>query len=165
MNLYLLRHAHALEIGEQGVQTDEERPLSEEGIKRMAVVAEAVKRLGLKFDQVVTSPLRRSVQTAEELVRQLDAPQPALATCERLSPGWSSKKLAKYLLGVEGQEVLLVGHEPDLSKHAAWLIGDKEARLEFAKGALACIRLDGLPQKGGGTLMWLITPKLMAAGG
>jgi phosphohistidine phosphatase SixA len=41
----------------------------------------------------------------------------------------------------------------------AWLIGSKEARLEFGKGGIACIRCDGLPQKGAGTLIWLLTSK------
>jgi phosphohistidine phosphatase len=163
MNLYLLRHANALAVGEQGVQTDEDRPLSEEGLQRVALLAGALKRLGLTFDQALASPLRRSMQTAEELVRQMGKPQPDVTACGQMAPGTPSKKLAKHLLGSDAKEILLVGHEPELSKHTAWLIGSKDARLEFAKGGIACVRCDGVPQKGGGTLAWLLTPKWLTA--
>jgi phosphohistidine phosphatase SixA len=119
--------------------------------------------MGLTFDEILTSPLRRAAQTAEELAQQMGTPRPDVTPCERLAPGSSSKKLAKYLLASDAKEVLLVGHEPELSEHTAWLIGSKEARIEFAKGALACVRCDGVPQKGAGTLAWLITPKWLAA--
>jgi phosphohistidine phosphatase len=158
VNLYLLRHSTALDLGEHGIQTDEERPLSEEGIQRVASLADALKRRGISFDHVLTSPLRRSVQTAEELVRLLGSSAP-VTVCESLAPGGTSKKLAKLLLAVEGGDVVLVGHEPDLGRHAAWLIGSKKAQLEFAKCGLACIRCDGAARKGTGTLAWLVTPK------
>ena len=159
MNLYLLRHAQALAVGEQGIHSDEERPLTSEGLKRVAVLAKALQRLGISFDLVLSSPLRRSLQTAEELLRHLQRPDLVVNSCEQLAPDWSSRKLARQLLTVDSQEVLLVGHEPSLSRHAAWLIGSKDARLEFAKGGMACIRCDSVPQKGAGTLNWLVTPK------
>jgi phosphohistidine phosphatase len=162
MNLYLLRHANALNIGEQGVQTDEDRPLSGEGRERVALLAGALQRLGLSFDCVLSSPLRRSMETAEELLRQLGLTGTAVTPCDRLGPAEPCRKLGKGLLTVESENVLLVGHEPDLSRHAAWLIGSKKAHLEFAKGGMALIRCDGAPQKGAGTLVWLITPKWLA---
>ena len=159
MNLYLLRHAQALPMGEHGISSDEERPLTEEGWQRTAVLARALERLEISFDLVLSSPLRRGLQTAEGLLRHLQRSDLVVTPCEQLAPDWSSRKLAKKLLTVDCQEILLVGHEPSLSKHAAWLIGSKDARLEFAKGGMACIRCDGVPQKGAGTLSWLITPK------
>lgn len=161
MNLYLLRHAHALDRDEAGVESDEERPLSDQGRQQAALLADALNRLGLSFDLVLTSPLRRAVETANELVPHLDT-RPPVTELEPLAPGWSSKKLAKHLRALEAEQVVLVGHEPDLSQHAAWLIGSKWAQIELAKGALACITCDGLPRKGAGTLAWLVTPKLLA---
>lgn len=161
MNLYLLRHAHALDVGEAGVETDEERPLSDEGVRGVADLAAALRRYGVTFDAVYSSPLRRAAQTAEELTRHLSGP--AVTTAEQLAPGWSPKKLGRHLLAAEGEELLLVGHEPEIGRLAAWLIGSKEVQIAFAKGALACVRCDGSPRKGAGTLVWLITPKWLTA--
>jgi phosphohistidine phosphatase len=163
MNLYLLRHAHALNIGEQGSQTDEERPLSDEGRRQAELVAGVVKGLGLKFDQVLSSPLRRSMETAQELCRHLGLPAEVLMTCEQLEPGVSSKKLMKRLRSLEANEVVLIGHAPDLGEHAAWLMGSKRCQLEIAKGGVAAIRCDAPPRKGVGALTWLLTPELIAA--
>jgi phosphohistidine phosphatase len=163
MNVYLLRHAHALNIGEQGSQTDAERPLSDEGRRQTELVAGAMKGLGLKFDQVLSSPLRRSMETAQELCRHLGLPAEALMTCEQLEPGVSSKKLMKRLRSLEANEVVLIGHAPDLGEHAAWLMGSKRCHLEIVKGGLAAIRCDAPPRKGVGALTWLLTPELIAA--
>src|SRR5438105_591535 len=119
MNVYLLRHAHAVAIGEQGSQSDAERPLSDQGRRQVEAVANGVKRLGLKFDQVLSSPLRRALETAQELCRYLGLPETALVTCDQLEPGVSSKKLMKRLRSLEANDVVLVGHAPDLAEHAA----------------------------------------------
>lgn len=160
MNLYLLRHAHALDLGEGGAETDEERPLSEEGYGQVARLAEALKKWDMSFEVVLTSPLVRAMQTAEALVKGMGATV-EIVTLEQLSPGWSPKKLSKSLFARDEESILMVGHEPEISRQASRLIGDKEARIAFAKGALACIRCEGAPRKGVGELLWLVTPKLL----
>ena len=163
MNVYLLRHAHALDVGESGVQSDEDRPLSDQGRQQAALVADAARRLGLKFDQVLTSPLRRATETAHELCRHLEIPETALMTLDQLAPGVSSKKLMKRLRTLEANEVVLVGHAPDLCEHAALLIGSKQSEVEIAKAGLAYVRCDAPPRKGVGALVWLLTPELLEA--
>jgi phosphohistidine phosphatase len=163
MNIYLLRHAHALAVGEPGVQSDEERPLSDQGRQQVELVADAVRRAGLKFDQVLTSPLRRATETAQELCRHLGIPEAALVTCAPLEPGGSSKKLMKRLRTLEANDVVLVGHSPDLNEHAAWLLGSKRTEVEIAKAGLAFIRCEAPPRKGAGALVWLLTPELVEA--
>ncbi len=163
MNLYLVRHADARPAGEQGIAVDEERPLSEDGLRQARALGQALKRLGFSLSHILTSPLRRAVETAEELARVLQLSPSAVESCDQLGPGQSSKKLAKQLLKMEADNLLLVGHEPDLGQHTAWLMGSKKARVEFAKGAVACVECDAAPQKGAGALRWLLTPKLLAA--
>jgi phosphohistidine phosphatase len=163
MNVYLLRHAHALAIGEQGSQTDAERPLSDQGRRQVEAVANGVKRLGLKFDQVRSSPLRRALETAQELCRHLGLPETTLVKCNQLEPGVSSKKLMKRLRSLEANDVVLVGHAPDLAEHAAWLLGSKQTQLEIAKAGLAFLRCEAPPRKGVGTLVWLLTPEVLGA--
>jgi phosphohistidine phosphatase len=161
MNIYLLRHAHALDMGEAGVQTDEERPLSDEGHRQMEVVADGVKRLGLTFDQIISSPLRRAVETAQELCRYLGLPDSTIATWDQLEPGAPTKKLMKKLRTLESGDVVLVGHAPEMAMWAGWLIGGKDCQVEIPKAGLAYIRCDAPPRKGVGTLVWLLTPELL----
>jgi phosphohistidine phosphatase len=163
MNLYLVRHGDAFPVGEQGVSTDEERPLSERGVEQIQLLGQALTRLNLVIDRIHTSPLLRARQTAEILARALQILPDKLLVCEELAPGSSPKKLAKYLLREEAENHLLIGHAPDISQQTAWLIGTKEAQVEFAKGGVAAVRSEGMPQKGGGTLLWLFAPKSLKA--
>ena len=63
MKLYFLRHAIAAE--KSGLDKDSERPLTPEGIRQMKDVAQGMKKLGLVFDRVISSPFIRARQTAE----------------------------------------------------------------------------------------------------
>jgi phosphohistidine phosphatase SixA len=102
--------------------------------------------------------LLRARQTAEELLRSLQEPGAELLTCDALEPGGSPKKLAKFLRQLDDEHVALVGHEPDLGRYTAWLIGSKRARIEFAKAGIACVACDEPPRRGRGVLLWLLTP-------
>jgi phosphohistidine phosphatase SixA len=133
--------------------------LSERGVLQAEQLAMGLTRLGVRLDQVLTSPLRRSQQTAEVLCRKLDRAGLEISVCGQLAPGQSTKRLAKLLLRSTAENLILVGHEPDLSRHTAWLMGSKKARLEFSKGAIAHLSCDAIPHKGAGTLLWLITPQ------
>ena len=63
---------------------------------------------------------------------------------------------SKADLGVE--TVILVGHNPDLSAYAGWLLGADETAIELEKGAAALIEFEGEIEKGTGRLGWLVTP-------
>lgn len=158
MNVYLIRHADALPLGTDGIASDEDRPLSDKGLTQVKWLGDAFRRLGVAFAKIGTSPLLRARQTAEGLARHLDLSDEHLGECAALAPGGAPKKLAKFLLKQDGEHIALVGHEPDLSRHAAWQIGDKKANLILAKAGVACIAFDGAPGKGLGTLLWLVTP-------
>ena len=57
----------------------------------------------------------------------------------------------------ETETVTLVGHNPDISLLAAWLIGSKKAQIELAKAGAAFIRSETGPSKGAGELLWMVT--------
>lgn len=156
MNLYLIRHADALPLGKEG---DAARPLSDKGDKQVRLIAGALQRRGIALDAVATSPLLRAQQTAEGLIEQWATPTPQLAMCDDLLPNGKRKKLAGYLLDLKKHNVALVGHEPDLGLLAAWLMGSKKARIDFAKAGVACISCENEPGKGAGVLKWLVTPE------
>jgi phosphoserine phosphatase len=67
VDLYLIRHADALALGERGITSDEERPLSEVGERQADAAARALQSRGILFDRLFTSPLVRARQTAEIL--------------------------------------------------------------------------------------------------
>ena len=68
MNLFILRHGVAVDPGEEGLPKtakDAERPLSIKGRKRLWRILEALQVIDVKFDVILTSPLLRTLQTAE----------------------------------------------------------------------------------------------------
>lgn len=159
MDLYLIRHADALALGTGGITDDAERPLSEEGKAQARLLATGLRGQGVRLEKVVTSPLVRARQTAEELVRQWPPPAPVVEICAELSPGGKPRKLARFLRDLGGEAVAVVGHQPDLGYLASWLIGSRKAQLDFAKGGVAYLAFDGGPGKGSGCLRWLVTPR------
>src|ERR1700730_7056055 len=74
MDLYLVRHADALALGERGITEDAERPLSEEGQAQAKSVGAGLQRMGVHLNLIVSSPLVRARQTTEGLVREWAAP-------------------------------------------------------------------------------------------
>ncbi len=125
MELILWRHADA----EEGAP-DLERNLTSKGRKQAARVAEWLqRRLPSKFT-VIASPAQRARQTAEAL-------QSGFKTSERLAPGAAVEQILE-LAGWPGKKgvVVLVGHQPDLGRAAAWLAAGVKADWSVKKGGL-----------------------------
>ena len=158
MDIYLIRHADARPLGEGGITQDEDRPLSDEGIAQAAALARALQRHGVQLSRALTSPLLRARQTAEGMLGAWPAPAPELEACECLAPGARPKELARFLRRSGGDHVALVGHQPDLGRFAAWLVGSKNAQIDLAKAGVAYVTCDDQPRKRTGTLVWLVTP-------
>lgn len=157
MRLYFLRHGIAAERDAwQG--DDFDRPLTDEGRKRMAREAKTIAQLGLDLDAIITSPLVRAVQTAEIVAEALRMPKAPVAD-ERLGPDFDTRQLAAIQADhPEDGAIMLVGHEPTMSETIGRLIG--AARVDLKKGALACVELpDG--SSSAGELLWLAPPKLL----
>jgi phosphohistidine phosphatase len=161
MELFLVRHADAVPIGEGTVTDDIERPLSQDGERQVQRLAAFLQERGIRFDKIVTSPLLRAHQTAQALLAQAGGSAPELVLCKELRPGGKKSKLARFLLKLEGDALALVGHEPDLGELAGWLMGSKKAQIDFAKAGIACISCGESPRKASGTLRWLVTPDLL----
>jgi phosphohistidine phosphatase len=160
MNLYLLHHGIAASAEETA--PDGERPLTAKGIKRMRKGARGLRRLGVSFDAILTSPLARARQTADIVAEALGL-QAHLSVIETLQPDNSIEELLSSLSEYENREhLLLVGHEPLLSDTAAFLLtGKKTAALDlaFKKGSLCHIEIDSLPPRDPGTLHCMLAPK------
>jgi len=162
MNLYLMRHGIAAASDQPGIESDSGRPLTAKGTKRMRRAARGLRRLGVSFDTVLTSPFVRARQTAEIVAESLGL-EAQLEEIPELAPQSSVDHLISRLTRFQDKEhVLLVGHNPLLGHAASFLIaGKKEISLEIElkKGGLCRIEIDGLPPGTPGTLHWFLTPK------
>jgi phosphohistidine phosphatase len=159
VDLYLIRHAEALELGERGVTDDAQRPLSERGEEQSRAAAQAFPMRGITLDRLYASPLLRARQTAEILLRAWSRPELTLETCEELTPGTKPRKLSRFLLKQEGEQIGLVGHMPDLATFAGWLLGDKKLPIEIAKAGVVHLTCGDMPGKGLASLVSLVTPE------
>ncbi len=161
----IVRHADALPLGENGIETDFDRPLSDLGFEQARSLAAGLTERGFVPDVLVSSPLIRALQTAEPLRELLNPEMHEVVIAERLSPGeLRSKKLAAELRETGGQLIAIVGHNPDLSHFAAWLLGAPPTSFDLKKGAAAMLVFPDGIEKASGTLEWLVTPKWYQAG-
>jgi phosphohistidine phosphatase len=159
LELYLVRHGIAEERGEDWPD-DSKRPLTNSGIAKLRKVARGLAALDVTFDQIVTSPLVRTRQTADVLAEVLKG-KPPVAASDALAPaGTPAAVIQEIGRHARKARVALVGHEPNLGELAAQLIGAK-APLEFKKGGICRIDFDVLPPKGVGALRWFVTPKML----
>jgi phosphohistidine phosphatase len=162
VDLYLIRHAEAAALGDNGVTEDADRSLTSRGQEQARKLAAGLNRRGIRFAAIVTSPLLRARQTAEAMVGGLPQPAPQLQTSDELAPAGKRKRIKRLLAELPADQVALVGHQPDLGELAAWLIGSRKAQLDIAKAGVACIHLEDGVGKGKGSLAWLVTPELIA---
>lgn len=160
MNLYVLRHGIAAEPGTPGFKHDRERPLTPDGKRKMRGVAKAMSVMDLSFDLVFSSPFVRARQTAEIVVKLLHA-QKTLALAEELAVGGNPRALIDRIRRLDPQpaNVLLVGHEPFLSRLVSALVaGDSSASVTLKKGGLCKLAAESLEYGRCATLEWLLTP-------
>jgi phosphohistidine phosphatase len=158
MDIYVIRHADAVALGENNVNADADRPLTEVGKGQAKAVATGLQRKGVALQLILTSPLLRARQTAEGILQAWSGAPPEVQVCDQLTPGSRPRKLAKVLKQFKREPVALIGHEPDLSAWAAWVIGGKKAQLALAKAGVAHLTCPDGPGKGAGTLVQLLTP-------
>ncbi len=158
MEIYFLRHGLAGSRAEWD-GPDSERPLTDQGKRRMRREAATLANLGLCPQVILTSPLVRAEQTAEIVAEALKMAGRTVRD-ERLSPGFQVDDLRGILADTaDVGSLLLVGHEPDLSEAVSVLVGG--CRLVLKKGALA--RVDaGDRSLADAELVWLLPPSLLA---
>lgn len=158
MQVYLLRHGIA-EEGSAG-SSDADRELTLEGRRKLRQVLEAASDSGVAPTLVLSSPLKRALQTAEIAQRVLGYKEQILHS-KALSPTASVEQVWDEIRGHRDEpSILLVGHNPLFSDLAAYLIGSKTAQIHFKKGAIMRVDIESFPSQPKGTLRWYLTPKL-----
>ena len=163
MKLLILRHGKAFDADPRQWPDDSNRPLTEDGKKRLVKSTPAIKALAPKNVRVITSPYTRALQTAQIVCENAgwDAPE----IDDRLSAHYGPEESLDLLqsLPVSGNYII-VGHDPTFSFLPAYLIGaNRISATSLKTGAVA--RVDtGMapPAQGSGTLVALIQPKILA---
>jgi phosphohistidine phosphatase len=161
-SLYFIRHGIAQERSED--IDDGDRCLTDEGRKKTHQVAKRLYELGLRFDLLQTSPLIRAKQTADIFGDSgFDCPT---EISNELSPEGSFDIWLKWFLQWQktGKTSLgLVGHEPDLSSWAEFLLwGEVKGVLVLKKaGAIGLAVPEAEPPVGNSLMFFLIQPKLL----
>jgi phosphohistidine phosphatase len=158
MRCYFLRHGPAVDAA-QWSGSDYDRPLSAEGQERMKRAAKTIAALHLEIDVIVTSPRVRAKQTASIVAKRMKAAERVVEDA-RLADDFGLRELAAILADhPEAGEVMLVGHEPGMSRTVGAVVGG--ASIEFKTGTLACVNLPN-PASLAGNLLWLVPPKILA---
>jgi phosphohistidine phosphatase len=140
--IWLLRHGDA-----QDGSPDAERPLTDKGREQSRAAGAALRALGVELDACLTSPKVRSADTARLACAEVGDVEPQLEP--KLAGGpFDAEALAAGL----GDDVLLVGHDPDFSAAVHSLTG---AQVRMKKGGLAGVER--------GELMVLLRPKELKA--
>jgi phosphohistidine phosphatase len=124
----------------------------------MRIAARGIRRLGVRLDVLLSSPLVRAHETAAIVARELGL---ELHLADELRPGCDLKRLAALLADHRAAErVMVVGHEPDFSAMIGALAGG--AQVLMKKGGLGRVDTEVL-EAGAGTLIWLLPPRALRA--
>ena len=158
MLIYFLRHASA---GQKKLKNDDKRPLDKEGIEQCGHIGRLLSALDVQPDLVVSSPLKRAMQTASLVANELGHEsriqvEPALRPTSSYD---AFRELVRHCAKLDS--IIVVGHNPNLSRFLSLLIsnGSSDKWTEMKKGTVA--RVDYSAKKS--TLDWMITPKIAKA--
>ena len=161
MNLFVLRHGIAVDLGVKGCARDSERALTGEGKRKVRKVAKAMRAMKLEFDLILSSPFVRARQTAEVVAKELGLD---LTFTDALIPRTEVTKILNVLAKHQddAENVLIVGHEPHLSETIGYLLaGEDKSFVTLKKAGLCKLVLRSL-KPAHGMLEWLLMPRQLA---
>jgi len=164
MNLYIVRHAIAVERGTPGYEDDSQRPLTDAGREKMKKIAKGIRQLDFQLDVILSSPYVRARDTARILANGFKM-EDKVTFSDHLIPSGNFESLINEIHEkYDVANLALVGHEPMLSSLISWLTtGTTDTMITLKKGGVACLSSDNLYKNGRATLEWLITPALVLA--
>ncbi len=162
MNLYVVRHAIAVDEGTSDYESDSERPLSDKGRKKMRQIAKGLRNLGVEFDLILSSPYVRARETAE-ILADIFKMKKKIAFSENLIPMVEPDLLIAELNEKYAVDSLaLVGHEPHLSSLISLLTTEStKIDITLKKGGVCYLSADDLHHAHLATLEWLLTPGIL----
>ncbi len=158
MELYILRHGIAEDRASSG--RDADRRLTEEGRAKLHRILERAQAAGVNPSLILSSPLKRALETAEIAARELGYEGRILRT-DALVPDASPAKVWEEVRAHAVEpSILLASHEPLCSHAFAWMLGSTRAMVHFRKGAIARIDFESVGTEPRGVLKWMLTARL-----
>ena len=160
MNLFVLRHASA---GTSRVNPllDVKRPLDKDGKRHCLQLAAVLNNLNIQFDLIISSPLKRSLQTAS-FVGTETGYEAQILLSTALAPSATLPDFQKLLREHDTVEnLLVVGHNPNLTSFLGSLLvpaaTHSAAQVRLRKGSMARVNLT----RGPAMLQWLLDPRIV----
>jgi len=163
MDCILMRHGIAVEREEwQGLDAD--RPLTEQGAKRVAQAAFGLEWLAIRPTYVLSSPLIRATETAK-IVHDLLEVRSAVRLVDELLPDTPPELLPSILHKLPPEScVICVGHEPHLGMAASVILtGEPSTVFPFKKAGACLIEVPASVKPGRGLLQWWMGPAQLRA--
>jgi phosphohistidine phosphatase len=158
MIIYFLRHANA-GVSVSNLKRDEKRALDKEGIEQCGIVGRTLAAMDVHVDTIISSPLKRSAQTASLVGNELSY-EGKLQLEDALRPGATYPDFRRLLEKYAKQEsIMVVGHNPNLSEFLGRSICEAgcEAGVELKKGAVAKVEMG----RNAAMLQWCLTPRVL----
>lgn len=165
VRLFVFRHGPAGDRDATRWPDDALRPLTPEGRQRTAAAVRGIRAAFAPGPALIlASPLARARQTAELARKGLRLPAQALEICEALMPGAAVRDLLAAIAACGKGPVMIVGHEPDLSRFVAHLLCGQPGgvALELKKAGLCVLDVQPKPVPQA-TLLSLLRPAQLRA--
>jgi len=164
MKLYLFRHGTAMEreIAIRKNLADGLRPLTNKGREKTAEMSKHLKTQMEGVQLLIWSPLVRAEQTAQIIGEIL--PYEKSLECSELVPEAPPQVFANWLTSHAGHvnSVLAVGHEPQLSVFATWLLsGSTDTFFDLKKSAVIALEVESFENlvPGSAALLYMLGPR------
>lgn len=163
MQVYLLRHGIAEE--ERVGLSDAERALTADGRRKLRQTLQMAARAETKPTLILSSPLKRALQTAE-IAKEVLACKSGVVSTRALLPGATAEQVWEEVREKKNEpSVVLVGHNPLFANLVAYLLGQRELQVDFKKGAILRLDMESFSAHPKGILRWYLTSKLAANNG
>ena len=159
MELYLLRHGLAEDAAIS--RRDADRALTPEGKKKLRDIFKVALEADLRPTLILSSPYKRAKDTANIAVKSLGYIADVLETNALVPNAHPSELWEEVRMHKSEAKLLLVSHEPLLSVAASLLLNSSGFRVDFKKGAIMRIDLEGFSAQPVGVLKWYLTPRLV----
>jgi phosphohistidine phosphatase len=160
MRLYLVRHGIA---EDHHPASDAERALTPKGRLNLAEEAKGLRKAKFRPEIILTSPLRRALETAAIIAEGLGGIKVEQMQELGLGPHLPADIIAAIQRYSQLREIALVGHQPRLGELAAFLLTGETGgcEIEVKKGAVLCFEQSVGHAPDRYTLLWSMPPKLL----
>ncbi len=154
--VHLFRHGIAIDPTDPSCPTDPERYLTDKGRMRTKLAAKGLLAVGIAPEVIIASPYVRAQQTAEIAREVLGGDALPLVTSDTLTPMADPSDVVDMLRARGEQNLLCVGHSPNLDRVLAYLVGADEPIGALKKAGCASLEIrHGRPGPGNALLVGL----------